>query len=285
MTNGGIEGLSSLSRECSSRLINKSSRNKQGDIQSTHFQELSHCVQSSLGIEGVKDGLNHEDITTAINQSNNLLKVALHKLIKSDITSCRIFHRRRDGGSPVGGSQGSHHKSRPCWILGRDLITDLTGQTSTLIVQFIGIGLHLIVTHSNCCGGEGVGTNHIRFAFLEVLLVDSSNDLGLCDAQHVVVALHIAAPLLEPFTSVLFLLQFVPLGVVLDHCSHGTIIDCNLGGKELGDVFTKAVSASNKVGKLGWVCIRRLLVVNECTLFCRERAFVTNSLDLGVSDT
>jgi len=71
----------------------------------------------------------------------------------------------------------------------------------------------------------------------------------LSDAQHVIVALDIAGPVLEPVTTELLLPKLVLLGVVLDHGTHGTIIHGNPRIEQVCDVCTETVPPTDKVGE------------------------------------
>ena len=255
MANRGIESLSSLARKGSTRLVHKCPRNKHRNVQATEFEKLPNSIQGCLGIQGVKNGLHHEDVTSSIHQTNNLLKVGLHQLIKGHIAGRGVFHRGRNGGCSVSGTKSTHHKSGLGGILGCDLITHFTGQPGTLIVQLIGIGLHLIISHGNGSGREGVGTNQVGSTFLQVLSVDSRDDLGLGDTEHVIVSLDIAVPVLESFSTVFLFIQLVALGIVLDHSTHGTIIDGNLGCEELSNILTQAISTTNIMREGRWIGI------------------------------
>mmetsp|Transcript_15416 Transcript_15416/g.42734 ORF Transcript_15416/g.42734 Transcript_15416/m.42734 type:complete len:213 (+) Transcript_15416:2842-3480(+) len=92
VTEGYIECLSSLSRQCSSRLIHQSTRDEQRDIQSSYIKVLSNSIDSCLCIESIKDSFHHQDITTSINQTNNLFKVGINKLIKGYVSGGWILH-------------------------------------------------------------------------------------------------------------------------------------------------------------------------------------------------
>ena len=86
--------------------------------------------------------------------------------------------------------------------------------------------------------------------------------MGLRDAQHIVVTLHVAGPFLETFAAIFFLVQLIPLGIVLDHCSHSPVVDCNLARKERSNVLSKTIATSNKVWERLWVECSRLREVD-----------------------
>mmetsp|Transcript_14549 Transcript_14549/g.33436 ORF Transcript_14549/g.33436 Transcript_14549/m.33436 type:complete len:273 (+) Transcript_14549:596-1414(+) len=149
VTDRSIESLTSLSREGSTGLINKGTRDKQWNIQSSHLKIFSNSIDSCLGIEGIKNGLNHQNISSSINQTNNLLKVSYHKFIKCHISGSWIFNRRRNRTCTVCGTNGTNNKSWLSWIFSSDLITNFSGKSSRLVIQLISVWLHLIISHSN----------------------------------------------------------------------------------------------------------------------------------------
>ena len=65
----------------------------------------------------------------------------------------------------------------------------------------------------------------------------------------IVVALHVELPVGKSVTSVLLFFEPVPLGVVLDHRSHGSVVYGNTRRKERRDVFTNTVTAADEVGE------------------------------------
>ncbi len=96
VSDGRIESLSCLTWQCTPWLVHEGSRYKHGNIQSDKLQVFSNRIQSSLRFQCVKDHLHHQNITSSVYQSGNLLEVGLHQLIKSHITSCRVLHQWTD---------------------------------------------------------------------------------------------------------------------------------------------------------------------------------------------
>ena len=68
--------------------------------------------------------------------------------------------------------------------------------------------------------------------------------------------------------------------VFLYHGSHGTIVNGNLTGKQLGNVLTQTIATKNKVGKPLWIDIDWLCIVNLLSLFGCQGTFFMNDNNL-----
>ena len=247
MADTGIEGFAGLARQGPATLVDQRAAHKDGNVQTAELQVLPDSIQRRLGIQSIENGLHHQDVGTTIHQANDLLEVSVHQLVEGDISRRRILHGWRDRARPVGRSNCTDHETGLGRILSRYLVAYLPSEPGAFVVQLVHIVLHLIVRHGNRRRAERVGTNQVRSALLEVLAVNALNDMRLGDGQHVVVALDVAAPILESVAAVFFLLQLIPLRVVLDHGAHRTIVDGNLGRKQRRDVLTQTVSTTDKV--------------------------------------
>ena len=82
---------------------------------------------------------------------------------------------------------------------------------------------------------------------IKILFVDALDDVRLSDGKLIVVAFGVARPVGKPLASVLFLLELVLFGIVLDHGAHCTVVDCNAAGEQRYDVLMCAVTAADKV--------------------------------------
>jgi hypothetical protein len=105
------------------------------------------------------------------------------------------------------------------------------------VVELVGELLHAVVGHRDDLGVERVGLDQVR-ACLEVLAVDAADQVGLGQAQQVVVPPQVTGPVREPLAAVVRLLELVPL----DHRPHGAVEDeqalLERGGELLGGVWT-----------------------------------------------
>mmetsp|Transcript_869 Transcript_869/g.1374 ORF Transcript_869/g.1374 Transcript_869/m.1374 type:complete len:333 (-) Transcript_869:103-1101(-) len=262
MPDGSIKCLPCLTRQGPARLVHQCARHEYWDVQSTELQVFSHSVKSCLGIQCVEDGFHHQNVRTSVHQPHYLLKVSFHQLVERHIPRRWVLHGRRDGSRAVGRSNGSYHKPRMRRVCLRHFIARLSRKPCALVVQLIRIVLHLIVRHRNRGGRKCVGTNHIRSPNLQILFVNATYHIGTGNGQHVIVALHIALPVLEALPAVLIFLQLILFRVVLDHSAHSAIVKCDAGREQLGYVLTHAVPAPDKMRERFRIQVGRLCVVN-----------------------
>ena len=149
MTNRSIERFTRLPRKRATRLINQSARHKHWYIQTAVLQVLSDCKQGRLCIQCVKNRLHYQNVSTTIHQTDHLLQVRVHQLIKVHIARRWVLDRWRNRTRAIRGTQCTTHKPRLAGILGRYLVAHLPCQQSALVVELVRVGFHLVVCHGN----------------------------------------------------------------------------------------------------------------------------------------
>lgn len=85
--------LSSLSTERASRHIDNSSRNKDGRLAVALGEAEVDGVKRSLGVKGIENGFNQENISASIQKTFSLLLVCIDQLIKGDVSESRVLDR------------------------------------------------------------------------------------------------------------------------------------------------------------------------------------------------
>ncbi len=63
---------------------------------------LIYREQRSLGIERVEDGLDHQDVSSAIQQAAYRFGIACHQFVERDVACTRVVYIRGDRGSAPG---------------------------------------------------------------------------------------------------------------------------------------------------------------------------------------
>ncbi len=184
--------------------------------------KLFDCKDRCLGVEGVKHGLDQNQVAAPIHQTLNGFEVTLDQFVKVDITISRVIDVRRDGGCPAGRPQNSCHIAGTIWRSEGHGIADRSGQTRCLDIELINQTFHAVVGHADPVGVEGVGLKDVC-AGLQIGHLDGADDLRLRQAEKVIVALEVAGPVAESLAAIIRLTQ--PIG--LDHGPHRAIKEEN----------------------------------------------------------
>ena len=173
-----------------------------------------------LGVEGVEDRLDDEEVGTAVDQASAGVGVRRDELVVGHVAGAGVVDVGRDGRGAGGGAQGSGDVPRAVRRLPRHLVADPPRQPGRLEVDLVGEVLEAVVAQRDRRRVEGVGLDDVR-AGLEVLAVDGRDDLRLGQGQQVVVALEVGRPLGEALAAVARLGGPVPL----DGRAHGPVED------------------------------------------------------------
>ena len=217
-----VEGLGVLSRQGAAGGIG----NGAGDhdrqacraAQALVVEVLLDREHRRLGVEGVEDGLDQQDVRPALHQRVGGLVVLFRQFREADVAEARIVDVRRDRQGAAGRPQ--HPRDEARLVRSAVLVRHPACQHGRGVVDLPHQFLHTVVGHGGTRAVEGVGLDDVR-AHLQVLLVDAADDLRLGQHQQVVVALQVAGPVGKALAPVIRLLQPVPL----DHGAHGTVQD------------------------------------------------------------
>ncbi len=86
------------------------------------------------------------------------------------------------------------------------------------LVELVGDALHAVISLRDCRRGKRVGRNDVG-AGAEIRGVNLAHALGRAEIEQVVVAAHVAVPVLEPLAAIAGFVQLV----ALDHGAHGAV--------------------------------------------------------------
>jgi hypothetical protein len=180
-----------------------------------------------LGVEGVEDRLDEQQVGAALDEAAGLLEVGGDELVVGDVALARVVDVRGDGRRAVRRAEGAGDVARP---VGRALghrvalgARDPGGGE----VHLVGELDHVVVAQADRVGVEGVGLDEVG-AGREVLAVDAGDDVGRGEDQQVVVAAQVARPVGEAVAAEVLLGEPVPL----DHRAHRAVEDEDPVGEE-----------------------------------------------------
>jgi hypothetical protein len=182
-----------------------------------------------LGVEGVEDRLDEQQVGAAVHEAVGLLEVGLHEGLVGHVARTRVVDVRGDRRRAGRGAEGAGDVARLVGRLGGHQVALGSGQPSGLVVQLVGQLDHVVVGERDPLGVERVGLDQVG-AGLEVLPVDGADDLGLAEREQVVVALQVAGRVGEPLPAVLGLAEAVPL----DHRAHRAVEHQHPRAQQLG---------------------------------------------------
>ena len=166
-----------------------------GDRAGDHHRQpradgLEHVVdgeQRGLGVEGVEDGLDHQDVGAAFDQAVRGLAIGLGEFIERGRPEAGAIHVRAQRGGAAGGPEHADHESRFRRVACLDRIAFDPRQARALAIEFAHQVLEAVVGQRNAGRIEGVGLDQVRAGF-QVLAVDVADDVRPGQCQQVVVA-------------------------------------------------------------------------------------------------
>ncbi len=184
------------------------------------LEHLLHGEDGRLGIEGVEDGLDQQQVGAALDQAASGLDVVFHQFVEGDVAVAGVVDVR---GNRAGTAGRAEHAGDEAWLVGglQGLgIGHLAGDARTFDVKLVDQRLHAIVGLGNLRGVEGVGFEDVG-ASVQVGLFDGRDDIGAAQQEQVVVAFHIAWPIGKARATIVVFLQ----PVALDHSTHAAVED------------------------------------------------------------
>ena len=221
-----VEGFGHLARESAPRLVGDGARDHDGQAPAQLGEDILHRKDGRLGVEGVEDGLDEDDVSAALDETAGRLAVVFRQFVEGDGAKAGIVDVRGDGEGLAGGAQHPRHEA---WLLGRaELVRRLPRQSRRRHVDLIHQVFHAIVGHGDAGGVEAVGLQDVGARF-QVLLMDAADDLGPGEAEQVVGPFEIGGPVGEALAAVVGLGQLM----ALDHGAHGAVQQQDAPGQQL----------------------------------------------------
>ncbi|CAB4945373.1 unannotated protein [freshwater metagenome] len=213
---GVPEGLGDLAGERTTRRIGDGAGDDDRPAALLLLEQRLDGEDRRLGVEGVEDRLDHQQVRAAVDEAARGDEVGLGELVEADVARARVVDVGRDRGRTRRGAERTGDPARA--VVGGDRVRCCAGQARGLEVQLVGEVLEAVVGERDRVGVEGVRLDDVG-ARAEVLLVDRPDDVRLRDRQQVVVADQVAGVVGEALPAVAGLVG----PVALDGRAHRTV--------------------------------------------------------------
>ncbi len=165
--------------------------------------DVDGCGDRRLGVEGVEDGLDQQQVDAAVAQGLDLLCVGRVDLVEVDRPERWVVHLRRERQGDVEGAERPGDEAAVS--LGR-----LAGEAGALEVHVPDGVLQPVVGLADRGRRERVRRGDVRPG-LEVRVVDRGDDVGTAQVEQVRIPLDVAVMVLEPLAPEVALLQTAAL--------------------------------------------------------------------------
>ncbi len=212
------EGFGGLAGQGAAGGVGDSPGNHDRQFETDLFEHPLHGEDRRLGIEGVEDGFDHDQIGATFDQAAGGFAVVFHQFVEGDVAVAGVIDVRGQRAGTAGGAEDTGDETRAVGRLGGLGVRDFTGQAGALAVQLVDQLLHAVVGLGYAGGVEGVGFENVR-AGIQVGFLDGLDDVGARQQQQVVVAFHVLWPVDEAFATVVGFFQLV----ALDHGAHAAV--------------------------------------------------------------
>ena len=214
------EGLGGLPGEGAAGGVGDGAGDHDRQLDAVLLEHLLHGEDGRLGVEGVEDGLDQDQVGAALDQTAGGLGVVLHQLVEGDVAVARVVDVRGDRAGAAGWTEDASDETRTVRGFQGLGVGHLASDAGALDVHLVGQRLHAIVGLGHAGGVEGVGFQDVG-ACIQVGLLDLGDDLRLAQQQQIVVAFDVARPVGETRATVVGLFQLV----ALDHGAHAAVED------------------------------------------------------------
>ena len=230
MAQAVVEGLGRLARERAARFVRDGAGDHDGQFDAILLEDLLAGEDGGLGIQGVEDGLDQQQVDAALDKTADGLLVDIDEPGEGDVAVARVVDIRRDRQGPARRSKTTGDETR--FLRRAVLVGGCACEFCRLDIDLVCQLLHLVVGLGGAGRVEAVGLDDIR-ADLEIGLVDAADHIGLREHEQVVVALDVPVPVGKALAAVIRLLELV----LLDHGAHGAIENQDAFVQQLSDLF------------------------------------------------
>jgi len=168
------EGLEGLAREVASGGVRDRHRYHDGIIRVAGAHEPLEGVDGGLGVEGVEDGLDEEEVDAAVHEGFGFLRVGLGELVEAQGAVGRALHVGRDA---QGLGRGAEIARNEAGFIGRRRgRRRFLGDPRRCEVQLPHEAARAEIRLGEPCAVEGVRLEYVR-ARAEVGVVDAADDI------------------------------------------------------------------------------------------------------------
>ena len=211
------ERLRGLAREHAPGKIGDGAGYHDRHRRAARLEQLGDGVERGLGVEGVEDRLEQQQVGAAFDEALGLLAIGFAQLVEGDGAEAGIADVGRDRRGAVGRAHGAGDEARPAVLARRDR-GGLLGEAGAGEVELGDELLRAVVGLGDPRRGEGVGRDDVG-AGAEVVEVELPHGVRLRQDQNVVVAAQVARPVGEALPAIAGLAELE----VLDFRAHGAV--------------------------------------------------------------
>jgi hypothetical protein len=188
-------------------------------------EDLPGGNDGRLGVQGVEDRLDQDDLGAAVDEPPHLLAIGVAHLIKGDGAIAGIVDVGRDRQGAVGRPDGAGDEAAAA-VFRLSQGRRLAGEARAFAVELVDDRLEPVIGLRDRGARKGVGLDDIG-AGLKVAQVDVADGVGLREDEKVVVAAQIVAVIAEALAAKILFgqLQRLDLG------SHGAVEHENAFGR------------------------------------------------------
>ena len=179
---GGQERLQGLTAEGASAGVGDGAADPKGQVDSGLIHGQSAGLQGGLGIEGVEDGLDEEQVHAALDEAKDVVAVGRKQLVESDAAVAGLVDVGAEAGGAVGRADSTGHPG----FAPRSFAGHFGGGAAQLLAP----GFEAVVGQRDRVGVEGVGGDDLRARF-DVLSVNLRDEVGPGEGKQVVGALQL----------------------------------------------------------------------------------------------
>ena len=170
-----------------------------GDPQRQVRHHVPGRRDSRLGVQGVEDRLDEQQVHAALSQRRHLLGIRGVDVVEGNGPERRVVDPRRQGQGDVQRPDRARHQ--PAGRLAADLVDGLAGEPRASEVHVPDRSLQAVVCLADarrreCVGGGDIGAGG------EVLPVDIQDDVGPGEVQNVRIAGHVVRVLAEDLAAI-----------------------------------------------------------------------------------
>ena len=212
------EGGRGLAGEGPAGFVGNGNRDHDRQPLAGFFKDLFDGEEGGLGVEGVENGFDQQDVYATFYERTGLFSISGHEVVEGDGAVAGVVHVGGDRSGAVGRADGASHEEGAGWVGGQNAVHGPAGHPGCCKVQFANQRFKSVVGLGNGRRTEGVGFNDIRSG-LQELHVDLFDDLRPGDDQQVIVALEVGRMVSKPRSAEIGFLQLV----FLDHRPHGAV--------------------------------------------------------------
>ncbi|KFB66985.1 MAG: hypothetical protein CAPSK01_003926 [Candidatus Accumulibacter vicinus] len=230
------ERFGGLPRESPSRGVGDRPGNHHRPAATDLIEVSFNGKQRRLGVQGVEDGLDQQEVGAAIAESADGFGVGADQFVEAGVPVAGVIDIRRDRSGARGRPDDAGDKAGPGRVPGSEFVAHRPRQLRAGHVQLIYDGFEMVIGLRDAGRVEGVGLDDVG-AGGQILGMDRTDDLWSSQQQQVVVTLEIVRMRREATATIIRLLQ----ALALDHRSHCTVENQNVLFEE-GFQFVGTVS-------------------------------------------